>query len=463
MLYFHFLKDDEYLLVESFTRRWTVQGPATFVSRPWYRVKRRKAITLGPTDYLHVRNTLTGELRAVRGPDLFFPAATEEVILQGAAIPLEYDEYVHILDTSTGTVRVERGEQIVYLSPTEQMQSQKLNAINIDEDTAVLLRDTRTGQLSLDTEHQSFVPAPHQEIEQVRHRIKLEDHETIVVRDPDGRYVFRTGQDAERAFFLEPYSELVTLRWSSGLHKEERNLKVTHIDSRPKFMWYEFEARTQDNVELVIGITFFWQVMDVQQMVRTTDDTPGDVCSHARSMIIQSVSQVTLEHFLAEFNSIVHRTILENDDPFYTERGVHLHAVEVRSIACKDPETQRILQEIIQETTNRLNRLQQQESTNEIQVKAIEGKIETEERRGQLLELQRAHTRAEGLMQGEAEAERARAFLEGLGDLPQEDRLALFELLRKQDILTALSEGRANLYFTPADVNLSIETRSGGR
>ena len=112
-------------------------------------------------------------------------------------------------------------------------------------------------------------------------------------------------------------------------------------------------------------------------MIQTTDDAPGDVCSHARSAIIQSVSKVSLERFLDQFNPIVHAAILDVNDPFYADRGVKLHAVKVRSIACRDPETQHILQKIIQETTNRLNRLQQQESENEVRLKQIRGEIET--------------------------------------------------------------------------------------
>jgi regulator of protease activity HflC (stomatin/prohibitin superfamily) len=455
----YFLQEDQQLLVESFTRRWTVNGPGTFLSRPFYRVTRKTGITLGPTDYVHVRDTLTGELRIERGPQLFFPTATEEVIDTLSAIPLKHNQYIRLLDKSTGTIRVEQGEKSVYVSPTETMLENVQDGINLDEDTAVLIRDTESGQLRQIADAKVYFPTATEEIVQERRRIRLEDHETVVVKDPTGQYRFHRGTDEERAFFLEPHHQLVVFRWSTGIHKDQRDLKITHLDSRPKFMWYEFEVRTKDNVELIIGVTFFWQIVDVAAMVRTTDDAPGDICSHARSTIIQVVSQVTLEHFLDEFNAIIRQAIIESDDPFYDERGVELHAVEVRSITCKDADTQRILQEIIQETTNRLNRLQQQESRNEIRLKEIQGEIEAEDMRGQLLDVQREHTRAEAAMEGEAEAERTRAFLAGLGDgVSLEDGLALFHLLRKQEIMQALSQGTAQLYFTPSDVNLTIET-----
>lgn len=60
---------------------------------------------------------------------------------------------------------------------------------------------------------------------------------------------------------------------------------------------------------------------------------------------------------------------------------------------------------------------------------------------------------------GEAEADRVRAFFEGLGDIPLTEKLAIYNTLRKTDALQAISAGEAQLYFTPSDVNLSIESK----
>ncbi|HEY1016866.1 MAG TPA: SPFH domain-containing protein [Herpetosiphonaceae bacterium] len=456
----YYLKEDEQLIIESPTRRWAVNGPGRYVTRPFWRARRVRGLSLSPTEYVRVQNTLTGEVRNVIGPTLLFPEAHEEVVKRLSALPLKRNQYVKLMDSRTGEIRVERGEQSVYLGPTEELLGGVEQGINIDEHTAVLVRDTAGGQLALITAPQVFIPAPTQEIIEERRRILLENHEVVVVKDREGRYLFKRGSDSDRSFFLPPYAKLVQFRWSAGIRKDQRSLVITHIDIRPKFMWYAFEARTKDNVELVIDITFFWQLVDVEAMVVTTDDVPGDVCAHARSAIIQAVSQVTMEQFLGMFNQIVHAAVIEADATFYVERGVKLHSVEVRSITCKDANTQRILQEIIQETTNRLNRLQKQESENEIKVKQVQGEIETERQRELLLSIRRSLAQAQAQSDGEAEAERVRAFLAGLGDqLPLADKLLLFNLLRKQDTIDKLSRSKATIYFTPADIDLSIETR----
>jgi hypothetical protein len=580
----YFLKEDEQLVVESFTSRTVINGPGRYVSKPLERVTRRKALILGATDYIRLRNTLTGELENVRGPRLYFLKAHEEIAKTLTIFPLRENQYVRLMNTENGRVRIVRGETTVFLEPHEELlgsvetgvsldeqhgvlvrdmttgeqqvitgtqifipnanqeimetrQSYTVDersalllreiatgelsllrgpavyippsthvitelrkgvniderqavlvrntttgqltlirekqifipdvhqemvevrkATDVDEQTAVLVRDITSGQLTLITEPQVFIPDEDQEVVEVRALIRLEDHQTVIIKDREGRYTFKRGSEAERSFFLQPYEELLTLWWSAGLHKDSRNLAITHIDNRPKYMWYEFEVRTQDNVELVIGITFFWQIVDVEAMIKMTDDATGDVSSHARSTIIQAVSRVTLERFLANFNSLVRDAVIGSADSFYEERGVQIHAVEVRSVACKDDETQNILMEIIQETTNRLNRLQKQESENEVKLKKLQGDIEAQTAHGQLLETQRAHSRIESLTTGEAEANRVRVFMEGLGEaLSSDQKVAIFNTLRKQETLDALAKGNAHIYFTPNDVDLSIK------
>ena len=164
---------------------------------------------------------------------------------------------------------------------------------------------------------------------------------------------------------------------------------------------------------------------------------------------------------MANFNSIVRQAVLGDEDPFYDERGITLHAVEVRSISCKDPKTQQILQEIIQETTNRLNLLQKQEGENQVRVKKIDGEIVAEEMQAKLLAAKRDNMQTAAQMDGQAAATRTKAFFDGLGDqLSATDKIAIYNTLRKQEMLETLSEGTAQLYFTPADVDLSIESKA---
>merc|ERR1711998_793991 len=118
----------------------------------------------------------------------------------------------------------------------------------------------------------------------------------------------------------------------------------------------------------------------------------------------------TLKEFMDNFNSLATQAH-EGDDGFYTQRGVKIHTLEVTAYRCQDESTARILEQIIQETTNRMNRLSQQESDNEIKMFAMAGEIEQETRRAELLKVLQTHKLMEAKNDGEAEAERVKAFL----------------------------------------------------
>jgi bifunctional DNA-binding transcriptional regulator/antitoxin component of YhaV-PrlF toxin-antitoxin module len=76
--------------------------------------------------------------------------------------------------------------------------------------------------------------------QEVRKRIRLEDHQVVVVKDENGKYIIKKGTDKERSFFLQPYWELVAVMWSTGIHKDKKALRITHFDCRPQFTWVSF-------------------------------------------------------------------------------------------------------------------------------------------------------------------------------------------------------------------------------
>lgn len=458
----YFLKEDEQLLLESFTKKWTINGPGKVVVSPFVSARKRKGLILSPTEFIKIKNQLTGNISIKQGPTLCLLDAYEEIQKRYNVFVLQHNEYMKVIDNSTGKIRVETGPRNVVLGANEEVLIPPTCGVNIDAHTAVMVRNTSDGSLKLITQNQVFFPKADEEVEEVKKRILLESHESVIVKQKDGQYKIIHGTDENSSFFLQPFEELIKLFWSSGINKDKRNLQVTHIDSRPKFMWYEFGVRTKDNVELTLGVTFFWRILDVEKMIATTDDAPGDICSHARSMIIQSVSKASLEKFLDSFNEIVKTAIMDKNDAFYSDRGVQIHSVEVRSVTCKEASTQQILQEIIQETTNRLNRLQKQQSENEVMLNKVKGDYDVESQKGELLKVKLENAVKEARIIGESEAMKIKAFLESLeSSLSEPERIEVFKLLKKVDYIEKLGKSNANMFFTPSDVDLRIEAKTG--
>eukprot|EP00592_Proboscia_alata_P020820 CAMPEP_0194407634 /NCGR_PEP_ID=MMETSP0176-20130528/5630_1 /TAXON_ID=216777 /ORGANISM="Proboscia alata, Strain PI-D3" /LENGTH=548 /DNA_ID=CAMNT_0039207353 /DNA_START=100 /DNA_END=1746 /DNA_ORIENTATION=+ len=513
ILHTKFISLDEQLFITKLTSRIIVDGPKVLFLNPLitkkYEVK--KALSLEPMEYCVIKNILSGEKRVEKGPKLVFLQPYDKIqrderdnqkrqsislksneyirfldqetgkvrVVQGQkggvvpganethdglrqAISLKIFEYIKIEDKLTGVVRTERGEGLIFLGPFEDQIGLKRCAIEVDEETAVLVRNKRSGQQHLVTEKELFVPSDDEEVMEVRKLIKLAEYEACIVRDKTGKDIFHFGKNEhQRSFFLPPHSELVQLLWSRGRRREKRDLRITKLDLRPVFMSFEFNCRTNDNVELVLDGSFFWEVVDLSAMVKYTNDTTGDICNHARSRFIELVSKVTLQDFMTQFNSIAKQVHESDQSDFYVKRGVKIHSLEVTGFRCAEQSTAQILEQIIQETTNRMNRLQVQESQNEVQLREIRGDIDEEKARSELIDIQTLNSNAKSKMEGLSEAEKVKTFIaelsENFPDMDMDVKISLWKILRKEDALKAVSSGNASLYFTPNEVNLSIE------
>merc|ERR1711934_1043674 len=195
-------------------------------------------------------------------------------------------------------------------------------------------------------------------------------------------------------------------------------------------------------------VSFYWQIIDVQHMIEMTADAPGDVCTHARSTIIQSVSNITLMEFLEKFNNVIKEGAGVGEDVeedlFYRQRGVQLLSVEVLQFKCSNPDTDKTLQAIIKETADRLKKKECQKGENEVALSKLEGAIEQERLNKQLIELKKSPLKTESRIEGEAEYHKVAAFLggctgEGADEVtvPMDQAVQLYQMLRKLDSVQA--------------------------
>lgn len=466
------LQEDEFIRLkdDSTGERWVQRGKALVFLEASWRVEGRtqKAWTLKAFEYVRLLDSVTGKVTVHRGEKTVFPGPDEDLLDTDklCAIDLKVDEYVKIEDQTTGEIRVTTGTDRVFLGPAERtIEGGKKKAVQIDEEHAVLVRETSTGQVWLATEKQLFFPGKNEVIEEVRKLIKLEDHEAMIVKDKDGNMNFHYGEPQKykskhpRSFFLQPYSEVVQLWWSSGLRRKKRDLKIERFDCRAQYMWFEFDCRTSDNVELILEVTMFWDVLDLPKLIRSTGNLPGDIYNQARSQFIKHVAHVTLKEFMGQLHTLS-SSIHEEDQGFYDSRGVKIHSLEVTRYNCAETRTSEVLQQIIEETTNRLNRLSKAESENEVAIFKMQGEIEQGKLNTELLVIKHKQSQDDARVCGAAEADRVAAFMKGLaGDVPKlEDRLMMWQVLRKTDALSVVAEGGGNLYYTPNDVDLSIRT-----
>jgi len=473
------LQDDEYVRLKDTAtgRRWVEKGKCLIFCEPTWVVEGASAKASGVQsawvlkayEYVRLLDSVTGKVVMHKGEKTVFPGPDEE-LLDGStlsALDLKVHEYVKILDQGTGVTKVVSGPQMYFLGAGEKtLDGGTKKAVVVDEEHAVLVRDKSTGTLRLVKEKSLFIPGPDETIEKIQELIKLADHEAMIIKNGEGVFSYYYGSDEKRkaaatprSFFLEPYHEVVKLLWSRGTRRDKRDLVIERFDCRAQYMYFEFNCRTSDNVELVLEGTFFWEVVDLPAMVQTTGDLPGDICAHARSQFIKQTARATLKEFMESQHDIA-KKVYEEDKQFYQTRGVKIHSLEVTRYACADASTSEILEQIIQETTNRMNRLSQAEGENEVKLFRMQGQIEQEKLNGDLLEIQHQHAKEEAEVKGKAEGIAVTAFVAGLqSSVPDlSTRTTMWRTLRKTDSIGIVSQGGANLYYTPKDVDLSITT-----
>lgn len=383
---------------------------------------------------------------------------------------LKRHEYVRLLDKQTGEERVVIGPTTLVPLPTEHAPHGMQRGVNVDTDTAVLVLRKSTGEQRLVTEEGVFIPGAYEEVQQERSLIHVEPHEAMIVRSNKGNFIVHSGAPAGTSFFLEPFFRIFEMRWSTYSNDDgDVTVKrtVTRIDFRVQKVFFTYEVRTSDNVKLSISGTLFWQVHDVSKMVNATADPEGDVWHHARSALIQAVSRVTFNEFMSGLQSLAVQAFSQQaNDTFYSDRGVEVRSLEVTRFACQDEETRAVLQEIIRETTNRINRLQLQESENEVRAAKLDADIVLERQRTELIQAQaeNEHLLAEtaGESGGLNVAKSAATFIDGLNEsLPSlEERLSIYrmhETMKSKNVDTkALASGRATLFLAPKDMNLKL-------
>mmetsp|Transcript_33245 Transcript_33245/g.79656 ORF Transcript_33245/g.79656 Transcript_33245/m.79656 type:complete len:633 (-) Transcript_33245:169-2067(-) len=443
-----------------------------FVPAPYERIIAEKdAVLLEPLMYAVVKDHLTGQTRNELGPQLLQVGPYEELLNVSSKWVLEKDSYLRLVNGQTGEERVMQGPSVVVPEPVESAPDGKQRAVYVDSQTAVRVVDRQTGQQRLDETAGTFIPLPYERILEVQQKTLVLPHQACVTRDVHGSVNLVTGASGATAFFLPPLTSLMEFNWSSYtspvLVEPVPKVLLTMIDLRAQKMFFQNEVRTSDNVRLKLEGTIFWQVQDVMRMVSMTSDVPGDISQRARSGMIQQVGTLTLAQFMAGFNNLTQNTFnAQAADSFYTLRGVELQSLEITRFDSVDAATALVLQDIIKETTMRINELQKQESQNAVNAAKLAADILLEKQRTELIQTQADNTKLEKQFQGQSDGEKmvqaALAYIEGL-NMSVPNVTERVEMYRLQQTLKArnndthsLSQGKAQIFMTPEDFNLKL-------
>jgi len=453
------LTDTQYIVIknEENGRKRVVTGPLLYTPGPYEQISRvQDMIVLNDTDYIYITHTDTGKIDIVVGPTKVTPGPYDKVSKTFEKIVLELGEYIKIVDRNTGQIRTEIGPATIILKQYEKIIDKKRKAIEINEHNAVYIKNIDNGEyelIKMEEEPFIFFPTPTQEIIERRKKIRLEERQAMVIKNKDGEYNVITGQSKNRAFFLPPYCDIYQQEWSTDLQKNHEQVKRVKIfDLKPLYMDYELLIITRDQVEIIIDINICWKIADIELMINTTEDPPEDICKHAQSQILSATSRIDMKTFIDSFNEIVHGAVQKNDK-FYTDRGVEIVRIEITGRRCKDPETQKLFQQIISEKTARIKNIEKKQGENEVIELTLKGEVEQEKIRGEIVSVKKGYMREEAKADGEADADKVTNFISNLPeDMTKQEKLEVYYDQQNTERLSLLAKNVPQLNVHSKDI-----------
>lgn len=447
------------------------------IPRPYEEIiEIRTATVLTPLQYAVVKSNLDGITTHVSGPRLLKVGAYEEVLAVEDKIVLRKDEYVRLRSKKDGSERVVRGPQTFMPEPLEQTLEGKQRATFLDVDTAALVLNRSSGQQRLVTEKGVFIPSPYELVIEKRPLIRVLPHEAIAVRNAEGQVsILDGGTNDDIGFFLKPHWNVLENTWSSfsedlqpGVEQQRSKVSFSKIDLRSRMMLFRYSVLTSDNVKLILDGSIFWRISSVAQMINTTSDPPGDVWQHSRSALFQAVGRTTLATFMTHLKQVTAEVLqAQAADSFYLLRGVEAESLQITRFEVADQATGKMLQAIIRESTNVVNQLQRQKSSNEVRAASLLSDIELEKKRTNLVILQATNDRLRAEIAGDVAGLRrlglATQFIGGLNaSVPDLDsRIDLYkhynQIESRNTMTHDLAAGNNRLFFTPQELDFNIK------
>lgn len=441
------------------------KGPQQFVPGPYDLVSDVKnMISLANNQYVFTNDKQTGILSLVKGPKTFPLTAFESASEVRNAICLSMMQWAKVLDLNSGTIKIVKGPDTIYLTPYEKVVVENGKEIQdvyaVDANHCVHIRDIDTGVEKLITEPQKYVPeAPNIQVVATKELIKLAPYEYVILMDRDSNLIFKSGRE-NPGFFIPPFCQVYTQSWSTERNRNvKHNKKVERFDLRPHDMDFEFSVRSGDNVEVFLVVNVYWSIIDIEKMVRKTDDPPQDICNHVRSQILSFASKMTTKELMEYPAAEIVKQIQDSDNTFYDERGVHVSRINILEKRCADPDVEKSYRAIIDQKIARASNLEQQLGENDKEVARIKGLTKTEIENGELLQQKLKNMMLETETAGKTDGGKIKAFLDGLGDeIPLNEKINIFMQLERTKRINLLTSKVDKVYLNPndADFNLNV-------
>ena len=323
-----------------------------------------------------------GDLWIVEGPINYIPHKYAQVQKMVEALSLGHFEGVYIKNVRTGEIRLEIGPRNVMLNPDEELYeknytSSELEAIKFKED----INRTRAQPLWV-----------------------LENEATLIMSEEDQTIVF-----GPKVVMLGPFERPYIMTISGGTPVGEEEIKTWKTKLGPNFCTDELDVRTKDNAVLKITLSYKWKFkvddQDPAKIFRVSD-----YIGLATSTMAGIIRDEAAKHDFEELNSqsmiIIKQAIFGAQSSYiFEENGFEIFDIDIQEIVPEDKEIATQLKEAIKSNMEVYVNKIKQTAEIEAQKELIQGNMQIETKKKELIKIQQENLRNEKLEQARIEVE----------------------------------------------------------
>lgn len=444
-----------------------VKGPTTFFLQPGEMLEAgvQDVYILGEDEGLILRATekftdtfegteeqrVPGDRWMIRGPTEYVPPVEVEVVQKREAMPLDDNEGIYVRDTKTGKIRAVIG-QTYMLTQDEELFPKELPS-NVEELLAsnrdpLADRSSRRGGAAAaagarDKTRVVSFRVPHNAAVQV---YDYKEKKARVVFGPD-------------LVMLGPDEQFTVISLSGGKPKRPNQIRSLCLLLGPDFCTDIVQIETADHARLHLQVSYNWEFEvdktseeDAARLFAVPDFV-GDMCKAVASRIRGAVAQVQFDDFHKNSARIIRGSVFGVDDTkrvrskfVFPANKLTITNIDIQSAEPVDQRTRDALQKSVQlaieittasqEATARHEaERREQAAKGALERQKIEDEAAAEESKKSLLELQAQSAAVESTGQAKAEAQ-SRAEASRI-----EGEAAVDQARLKSEALTIESEG----------------------
>ncbi|ESO97274.1 hypothetical protein LOTGIDRAFT_214098 [Lottia gigantea] len=474
-------------------KRKLVKGEKTFFLMPGEKLEKgiQNVYILGEDEGLILRATeffkegsqgierKPGDRWMIRGPKEYVPPVEVEVMMKRQAIPLDENEGIYVRDIKSGKVRSITGVTYM-LNQDEELWEKDLPPV-VEEllsqgKDPLADRGTRgsvgTNQKARDKTRVITFRVPHNAC------VQIYDY-----KDKKARVIF-----GPELVMLGPDEQFTQLSLSGGKPKKPNVIKSLCLLLGPDFCTDIITVETADHARLQLQLSYNWHFevsdktsSDEAAKLFSVPDFTGDACKAIASRVRGAVAQVQFDDFHKNSAKIIRSALFGFDeknkvrDKFtFPQNSLAITSIDIQSVEPVDQRTRdslmKSVQLAIEITTNsqeaaarhEAERLEQ-EAKGRLERQKIMDEAEAEKSRKELLELQAHSAAVESTGQAKAEAQsRAEANrIEGEAAVEQAKLKAQAMKIEAESELERLTQAReAELKYIKEQNELEISKAS---